>query len=577
VVSRQATPEAAQGAVTEPTRPSRAEWIGVGAVFLLALALRLLHLQQLRAHDPFFELPSVDERMYHEWALAIRGGDWLGAHVFASNDVVVGHGPLYPYFLALLYGLFGPSVATAKAVQCVLGSFSCVLVWALARRLFDGRVALMASLATASYGMLLFYEGALVVTNLQVLLSLLILLAVVRALERPHVSGWLGAGLLAGLSAVARPNVLLFATAIAAWIPVALRHAVPRARRVALGGAFLAGVALMVLPVTLRNYALTGDWVLVSHAGGLNFFIGNNPDANGTFRVPRVFPRALADDPWEQRAVFESYAERASGRELAPSEVSAFWRDRGLDFVRGQPGTWLRLELRKLALSVNAHEPWSIRSFTLTREFSWVLRLPLVSFGFLGPLGLFGIFVTRRAWRRLVPLYAMLGTVLVTQLVFFVLSRYRMPAIPVLAIFGAAGLVQLLDAVHARRWRWVGLAAALLVALSLAVHRPILRENLSMAYYNLGNRYRELGRWDRAIDAYHESLRRDAGYISAHNNLAIAYERSGVHQAEAIQAWERVRALAGVRGLDRYVERAERHLRALRVPDTDDAPAPADP
>jgi 4-amino-4-deoxy-L-arabinose transferase-like glycosyltransferase len=558
-------------------RPTRAEWIGVGGVFLIALALRLLHLQQLRAHDPFFELPSVDERMYHEWALAIRGGDWLGAHAFARNDVIVGHGPLYPYFLALVYGLFGPSVATAKAVQCVLGSFSCVLVWALARRLFDGRVALLASLATASYGMLLFYEGALVVANLQVLLALLILLAVVRALERPRLGGWLGAGLLTGLSAVARPNVLLFAAAIAAWIPVALRRAVPGAQCVALGGAFLAGVALMVLPVTLRNCALTGNWVLVSHAGGLNFFVGNNPDANGAFRVPRIFPRALADDPWEQRAVFEAYAERASGRELTSSEVSAFWRDRGLDFIRAQPGPWLRLELRKLALSVNAHEPWSIRSFTLTRDFSWVLRLPLVSFGFLGPLALLGVFLTRRAWRRLVPLYAMLGTVLATQLVFFVLSRYRVPAIPLLAIFGAAGLVQLLDEVHARRWKQVGLAAALLVVFSFAVHRPILRENLSVAYYNLGNRYRELERWDRAIGAYWESLRRDAGYISAHNNLAIAYERSGVHDAEAIQAWERVRALAEARGLERYVERAERHLRELRAAAGGDARAEPDP
>ena len=568
--SRQATPEAVQGAATEPTRPSRAEWIGVGAVFLLALALRLLHLQQLRAHDPFFELPSVDERMYHEWALAIRGGDWLGEGVFLN-------GPLYPYLLALLYGLLGPSMAVAKAVQCVLGASSCVLVWTLARRLFDARVALLASFAVATYGMLVFYEGTLVVANLQVLLALLILLAVVRALERPCVAGWLGAGALIGLSAIARPNVLLFAIAIAVWLPVALRRVVPRARRFGLVLALLGGVALLVLPVTLRNYAVSGDWVLVTHAGGLNFFIGNNPDANGTFRVPRVFPRALADDPWEQRAAFERYAERASGRDLAPSEVSTFWRDRGLDFVRTQPGSWLRLELRKLALSVNAHEPWNIRSFTLTREFSWVLRLPLVSFGFLGPLALFGIFATRRAWPRLVPLYAMLGTVLATQLVFFVLSRYRIPAIPVLAIFGAAGLVQLLDAVHARRWKRVGLATALLVALSFAVHRPILRENLSMAYYNLGNRYRELERWDRAIDAYHESLRRDAGYISAHNNLAIAYERSGVHEAEAIQAWERVRGLAEARGLDRYVERAERHLRALRTPDADGAPAPADP
>jgi 4-amino-4-deoxy-L-arabinose transferase-like glycosyltransferase len=556
-VSAQADSAAVPPRNRTPQPPSRAEWLGAGAVFLLALALRLLHLQQLQAHDPFFELPSVDERMYHEWALAIHGGDWLGDSIFLN-------GPLYPYLLALLYGLFGPSLAAAKAVQCVLGALSCVLVWALARRLFEARVALLASAMTAVYGMLVFYEGTLIVANIQVFLALLILLAVVRALERPRIAAWLGAGALLGLSVIARPNVLLFGAVIAIWMPIALRHAVPRARRIALLVAFAMGAALVVLPVTLRNYVVGDDFVLVTHAGGLNFFLGNNPDANGAFRVPRIFPRALADDPWEQRATFEAYAERATGRELTPSEVSAFWSDRGFDFIRAHPGDWLRLELRKLALSVNAHEPWNIRSYTLTRDFSWVLRLPLLSFGLLVPLALLGIALTWRDRHRLVPLYAMLGTVLATLLVFFVLARYRMPAIPVLTIFAAAGLVALADLVRARRWRRVALAALLAIGFGFVTQRSLMREDLSVAYYNLGNRYRELAQWDGAIEAYRESLRRNPSYVSAYNNLAIAYERSDGHDAEAIQVWLQVRALAEARGLERYIDRADRHLRALR-------------
>ncbi|MDH3520400.1 MAG: tetratricopeptide repeat protein, partial [Myxococcales bacterium] len=88
---------------------------------------------------------------------------------------------------------------------------------------------------------------------------------------------------------------------------------------------------------------------------------------------------------------------------------------------------------------------------------------------------------------------------------------------------------------------------------------------LSVAYYNLGNRYRELARWDPAIDAYRESIRRNPGYISAHNNLAIAYESSGMHDAEAIAAWQRVRVMAEASGLRRYVTRADRHLETLRA------------
>jgi len=550
------TPPVPPGVATRA--PTRAEWLGLALVVAVALGLRLAHWQQLRVHDPFFELPSVDERMYHEWARAIVAGDWLGEGVFLN-------GPLYPYFLAGIYALFGASLAAAKAVQCLLGALSCVLVWALARRLFDARVALLASLGLALYGMAIFYEGTLVVVNLQLPLTLAVLLAVVYALERPHAMSWLVAGALSGLSSLARPNVLLFVVFIAAWIPIALRGQAPRLRRALHVAAFLGGAALMVLPVTVRNRIVGDDWVLITHAGGLNLFIGNNPDSDGMFRVPRIFPRASADDPWEQRAQFEALAERASGREMAPSEVSAFWSGQVRAFIRANPMRWIRLELRKLALSVNGFEPWNIRSYTLTRDFSGVLHLPLLSFGWMAPLAFAGLLRSARAWRRLVPLYAMLGTTWVTLLAFFVLSRYRMPAVPVLLIFAAAALAGFADALRARRWRRAAGTALFALGCAGLVHLPLAREDLSVAYYNLGNRYRELARWDPAIDAYRESIRRNPGYISAHNNLAIAYESSGMHDAEAIAAWQRVRVMAEASGLRRYVTRADRHLETLRA------------
>ena len=37
----------------------------------------------------------------------------------------------------------------------------------------------------------------------------------------------------------------------------------------------------------------------------MNLYIGNNPAAVGEFVVPPIIPTALADDPHEQRAVFQ--------------------------------------------------------------------------------------------------------------------------------------------------------------------------------------------------------------------------------------------------------------------------------
>ena len=99
-----------------------------------------------------------------------------------------------------------------------------------------------------------------------------------------------------GLAALARPNALLLAPMLLVWLLWSLRERLSFARRLALAAALSAGVALLVLPATARNYAVGGDLTLITSSGGSNFFVGNNPEANGSYRIPRRFPRALADD-----------------------------------------------------------------------------------------------------------------------------------------------------------------------------------------------------------------------------------------------------------------------------------------
>ena len=61
------------------------------------------------------------------------------------------------------------------------------------------------------------------------------------------------------------------------------------------------------------------DWVLVSASAGMNFYNGNNADANGTHRVPRAFSRTQADDPIEQNQIYKAVAEKASGTSMRAS------------------------------------------------------------------------------------------------------------------------------------------------------------------------------------------------------------------------------------------------------------------
>jgi 4-amino-4-deoxy-L-arabinose transferase-like glycosyltransferase len=527
------------------------------ALFFAALALRLLHLRELEIHDPFFTIPSVDGAIYDEWAKELLAGDWLG-------DGVLFLGPLYPAFMALVYGLFGVSLPALKVVQAVVGAGTCVLVWGLARELFDRRVAALAGAIAVFYGMHVFYGGTVMIVNLQVPLVVGLVWAALRALRRPSFAGWALCGLLLGVSALARQTVLLLAPVLALWVLFGMGGPDSFARRFAFGTTFGLVILALILPFTAKNYLAGDDLVLLNSTGGANFYMGNQPTADGTWQLPSIGAKHRVDNPRAMREAFTRAAEEATGEQLRPSQVSSYWMARGAAEIRKDPTRWIQLEARKFGLFWNAYEVWNNRSVEVSKRFSWILRLPLVTFGVIAPLGLLGMVLTARRWRELVPVHAAIACYLLSALLFFVLSRYRLPATVLLIPFAAFATVDLIDRLRRREFRVASAEVAILVSLAFLVHLPLANENrMHMAYYNLANKYRELERWDEAIDAYRDSLAENPRAISTHNNLAVTFEHAG-RREEAIKAWTLVGEMAARIRDRRRMERAARHLTELQ-------------
>jgi 4-amino-4-deoxy-L-arabinose transferase-like glycosyltransferase len=526
-------------------------------IFVCALVLRAFHLHALSIHDPFYTIASVDGAVYDAWARELVAGDWRG-------DGVLFLGPLYPMFMASVYSIFGPSLPAVKMIQVVLGALSCVLVWGLAREIFGRRIAALTGLASILYGMHVFYGGTTMIVNLQVPLVVGLAWASIRALHDPTYRGWALCGLLLGLSALARQTVLLLAPVLALWVLFGMKGDYSFGQRFAFGSTFGVVICLLVLPFTIKNYVVGDDLVLLNSTGGANFYMGNQRNADGTWQIPSIGWNVRVDNPRTMRDAFTGVAERETGRSLKPSEVSSYWQGRGVDEIRADPFKWIRLEFRKAALFVNAHEVWNNRSVEVSKRASWVLRLPLVSFGLIAPFALLGLILTAGRWREFLPVHGAIGAYLIASLLFFVLSRYRMPATFLMLPFAAFAAFELAGLLRTRAWAPFAIRAVAIILLGLFVHLPLVNEDrMHMAWYNLGNKYRELERWDEAINAYQTSLEENPQSISTHNNIAIAFELGG-RSEEAIRAWQQVEALGQRIRSARHIDRAKRHLRTLQ-------------
>src|SRR5439155_17987221 len=144
--ARMSRSSSASPAATPDVSRARARWILLG-ILAVALALRVVYVLQSRA-SPAFDEPQMDAQYHVEWAQAFaEGRDYQTGPFFRA--------PLYPWFLGLLFQLFGDDLLLPRLVQAAIGTLSCALVYMVGARAFDRRTGLVAAAIAAAYWILI--------------------------------------------------------------------------------------------------------------------------------------------------------------------------------------------------------------------------------------------------------------------------------------------------------------------------------------------------------------------------------------------------------------------------------------
>ncbi len=486
----------------------------LGVVLLVGALLRLSHVFAIR-DAPWLQHMQLDHRIYDEWGQRIAAGDWVGAQAYFVD-------PLYAYFLGIIYWVSGHRPVVVLVIQSLLGVGTCYLTCLLGRRVFSHRLGALACLVMVLYAPAIYYEALIEKTALSLFLFTLSLVLYLEQ-SRRHITI---AAVALGLAALTRGNFLLFIPL--GTVALLLREPsseleTPHAseRRLAprllsrismnreIAGRFLMASFLVVSVAVLRNTLVAGVAATTTNLGQ-NLYIGNHSgNLDGTYSTPSF----VRPDPRFEEADFRAEAERRLGRTLNPPEISSFWRGQALAEIADHPRLALERTFKKVRLFWHDYEVPDNGNMYLAREESFVLRLPLLSMGLLFPLALLGAGASFRTHGHARSIITVAAAYCAGIVAFFILARFRIQILPILAVLGTFGAARLVAAVRSKSWRSVTLYGGIVLGGALfSMITPSWIEatkapSLAVGYNNLGALYSETGQVELAIEAYEKAIR----------------------------------------------------------------------
>ncbi len=553
-----------QGKIVEDTESpaNRSFWVAC-IIFSLALAIRFVYLYESSA-NPSFQAPIVDSKVYDETARAFVKGQGMGSNFFWQPF-------FYQFFLSVVYFFRDCSIVYAKVIQVMLGALTCALTYRLGEKIFGRQIGIIAGLITAFYGPMFFYESELLATGWAAFWAVVIVLLFLEVKEKDKSWHWFFLGLCGALGIITRPEFFLFFLVGCIWLWLRVPRELSLVPRF---GAVFAGIALVIVPVGIAATCATGRFSIMSSSGGLNLYIGNNPNycETLTIRPGEEWNRMLIKLPSQH------------GMDKSVWDEDKFFKQQVIEYVKSQPFDFAKgLGRKTLELVCSREIPRNLNIYMFGR---WSRLLRLLTwktdgfgfpFGLIFPAAVLGVIFN---WRR-IPAPVILFVILysLSIILVFVAGRYRVPMVPILAILAAAGLVSVVNIVRLKRRREVIIIAAVVVGTVLLSTLPgpfceeqvdfepeffqfvghglikrglndkameclsealRLKPDYNETYFYMGEALRGQGKVDEAIECYRKALQlkqdESIEYIT-HNNLGATFAEQG-KMDEAIEQYK---------------------------------------
>ncbi len=385
------------------------QYLYLCAIVVTSLFLRLAYVVVFEAEIT----PGDDPYYYVRTAESILDGE--GYHV---DNLLAYQPPLYTYFMAGVFAVSGRSIDGVRIVQAFLGSIVCLVLFFIGRMCASKRAGLIAAGLCAVYPALVHYSVQMWSEQFFTFLMMMAVLCLLVSEKRSSIPWRIVTGVIIGLAALTREvgGLVLFAfgfyfvlhyrgllISLKKWWPIALF------------------AIITISPWTIRNYLVFDRVVPISTNGGINFYMGNNPEANGTYEW--ALPPGATWNEESPNGVYETQA-------------STLGYQHGLQFITENPGQFMVLVGKRIMHMLQP--PYRVIDFEeskleTTVKLIWlIMHVLLLIFAFvIGP-----VYLRRDSgmlWFWLVILFALL----LPHLITYGATRYHIPMIPFMALITA--------------------------------------------------------------------------------------------------------------------------------------------
>ncbi len=406
------------------------------SVLGLALAIRMLHLACLLPLLSY-EHQLNDGIYFDTLARAFATG------VYEGKVPIVGLLPIYVWFLSLFHFAAGYELILPRIAQILLGALSCGLLQQISRNLFGNRAGWFAGVMAALCGVFIYFDAILIKASLTNSLWIFALWALTQGLRGASLLNWFVAGAGYAAACLLRMQLLL----VWPWMIVTLikNQSLSGGRKLIVAvfifvmssGAVIFISSQWFKSAGIRTHGIVSPHEISAPETGIHFYMGNHPQANGTYRKAEGIRASAVGHTVDARQI----AEKDLGRTLSIRDLNLFWLKKTADTIFENPWRWIQLEMKKFFLIWNTYEVANNQNYEYWRRYSFVLGLPLVSYGWLAPLALLGWLYLSRDTRPAVSLLKGLAVFYILALMLtFVTADYRLPLHPIWIIFASCAV-----------------------------------------------------------------------------------------------------------------------------------------